>query len=155
MKEIFKRGVVSFSISAFIGLLVNLILNIISNHYANKAGDSGFIAMPPEFLSMFPTPVIAAYVNVLLYGLIGFTFAFMTFVYEIERLGFLFQSIIYFFSTLAVALIITVFIWQLHHNAIAFAMTLTGYFVTHVIMFVVEYKELKKDIKMINSMIKE
>ena len=78
MKEVLKRSVFSFFISSFAGVTVNLIIDCI----VNASGKAGFISMSPDYVRLFPTPVIAAYVNVLLYGLIGFTFSVMTFIFR-------------------------------------------------------------------------
>ncbi len=147
MKECFKRGMISFAISSFSGVLVNLIIDSI----ANASGNTGFISMTPDFVAMFPTTALAAYVNALLYGVIGFTFAFMTFIYDVERLGFLFQSIIYFIVTSAVCIGITTLLWQLHKHPAGLICMLAGYAATHVIMFVTAYRNLKKDINEINE----
>ena len=48
-------------------------------------GVEDYISMSPDYRGLFPTPVIGAYVNVLLYGLIGFTFSTMTFIYDMEK----------------------------------------------------------------------
>lgn len=147
MKTALKRAMISFFISAFAGVLVNLFIDFV----VNANGVTGFISMSPDFVKLFPTPVIAAYVNIMLYGLIGFTFSVMTFIYDVEKIGFAVQSIIYFVVTAAVCLSITVVLWQLYKYPAAFAGTLTGYAVTHVIMFVIGYRNLKKDIKEINE----
>ena len=147
MKNVLKRGMISFFISSFAGLLVNLSIDCI----VNAKGEGGFISMVPDFVAMFPTPVIAAYVNIMLYGLIGFTFSVMTFVYDIARIGFVIQSIIYFVVTASVCITITVVFWQMHKYPEAFISTLSCYAVTHVIMITVGYNKLKKDIKEINE----
>ena len=149
MNENIKRGLISFAISSFAGILVNLMIDFI----ADFCGAEGFTSMSPDFVRMFPTPVLAAYVNVLLYGVIGFTFAVMTFIYEIEKIGFLYQSIIYFLATSAVCIVITMLLWQLQKYPAAFTGTLLGYAVTHVIMFRIEYKKLKEDIRLINELV--
>ena len=95
MKETLKKGFISFAISAICGLIVNLVIDIV----VNACGVKGFVSMSDQYVAMFPTTAMAAYVNILVYGLIGFVFATMTFIYEVERLGFLFQSIIYFIVT--------------------------------------------------------
>ena len=100
MKTALKRAMISFFISAFAGVLVNLFIDFI----VNVNGVTGFISMSPDFVNLFPTPVIAAYVNIMLYGLIGFTFSVMTFIYDVEKIGFAVQSIIYFAVTAAVCL---------------------------------------------------
>ena len=103
------------------------------------------------FCSSFPNHGNGAYVNVILYGVIGSTFAMMTVIYEFERIGFVIQSIIYFLVTSAVCILITILLWQLQNHPIALVLTLAGYAVTHVIMITIEYKTLKKDIKDINT----
>ena len=147
MKAVLKRAMVSFFISAFAGVLVNLFIDCA----VNGSGVNGFISMSPDFVKLFPTPVIAAYVNIILYGLIGFTFSAMTFIYDARRIGFALQSVIYFIVTATVCVSITVLLWQLHKYPAAFAGTLAGYAATHVIMFIVGYNDLKKDIKEINE----
>ena len=142
-----KRGVVSFAISAMVGLIINLVIDVT----VNAAGKEGFISISPEAQSLFPTPAIAAYVNVLLYGTIGATFAMMTFLFEIDRLGFVIQSILYFITTSIVLVGITIVLWQLHKHPQALVPTIMGYAVTYFIMFTVEYRELKKNIREINQ----
>ena len=95
---------------------------------------------------------MAAYVNILLYGLIGWIFSFATYIYEIERIGFVIQSIIYFLITSSVCMAITIFLWQLHRYPIAIVCTLAGFAITHVIMITNEYRRLKADIKVINEL---
>lgn len=148
MKTIIRRILISFSVSAFSGLFINLLVDVIVN---GVSGMDGFISMSPVYVAFFPTPAVAAYVNVILYGLIGATFAGMTFVYEIDRIGFLIQSIFYFLGTSVVLTIITFVIWQLWKYPVALICTLCGYAVSFIIMGVVQYKNLKKDIEEINS----
>ena len=95
MKEVLKRGFTSFALSSFAGLIVNLIIDIVMN----AALKTGFNSMSPEYVALFPSVTIAAYVNVLLYGVIGATFALAVYIYEVERIGFIIQSIIYFVDT--------------------------------------------------------
>ena len=149
MKEVLKRGFTSFALSSFAGLLVNLIIDIIMNRVLK----TGFHSMSPEYVALFPSVTIAAYVNVLLYGVIGATFALSAYIYEVERIGFIIQSIIYFVITSSVCVGITILLWQLHRYPSAFISTLAGYFATHVIMMVIEYRKLKDDIRAINERI--
>ncbi len=147
MKIYLKRAAVSFAISSFVGLMVNLLIDVI----VNAAGYEGFISMSPEAREHFATPTIAAYVNVLMYGLIGAAFAGMTFIFDIDRLGFVIQSILYFLLTGVVLVAITFVLWQLHKHPKALVPTLIGYAVSYFIMGVVQYRALKKDIREINE----
>ena len=148
MKEVLKRGFMSFAMSAFAGLFVNLIIDIIMNATLK----TGLTSMSPEYVALFPSVAIAAYVNLLLYGLIGATFSLAAFIYDVEKIGFIIQSIIYFVITSSVCVAITMLLWQLHRYPSAFIATLAGYFATHVIMMVIEYRKIKADIKVINEL---
>lgn len=148
MKEVLKRGITSFVLSSFAGLLVNLIIDIIMN----AKGMTGFNSMSPDYVALFSSVTIAAYINVFLYGIIGVTFSLSALIYEVEKMGFLIQSIIYFVITSVVSVGITMLLWQLHKYPAAFISTLAGYAVTYVIMTVIEYKRLKADIKVINEL---
>ena len=147
-KEYLTRMAISFSISAFMGVLINLI----TDAAVNATGNTGFISMSPQYIALFPTPVIAAYCNVLIYGIIGAIFSGATAIYEVERIGFVIQSLIYFLITAAASMGITVVLWQLHHYPAAFISTMAGYLGTHIIMITVEYRKVKADIKAINEM---
>ena len=147
MKEILKRIFLSFSLSSFAGLITNLLIDAV----VNASGKAGFISIAPEFMSLFPTPVIAGYVNVLIYGIIGASYAGMTFIFDCRRIGVIIQWCIYFCVTFGICMAITVFVWQLHRYPQAFISTALGYSVTYVIMGVVQYNRLKADIKAINE----
>ena len=140
---------ISFGISAFAGLTVNLAIDAA----VNALGAAGFVSIPPEFEALFPTDVMAAYVNVLLYGIIGATFSGMTFVFDIDRLGILVQYLIYFCATGAVLAFITVYLWQLQRIPAAMAGTLAGYGLAFLIMGVTQYRLVRKDIDEINELI--
>ena len=147
MKEILKRGAFSFAVSAFCGLMVNLIVDII----INAMGTEGFVSISPETRALFATPVIAAYINVLLYGVIGATFSMMTFLFDIDRLGFLVQSVLYFLLTSIVLVGVTVLLWQLHRYPQALIPTILGYGLSFFIILFNQYRELKKNIRDINQ----
>lgn len=151
MKEIIKRGLTSFALSSFAGLLVNLLIDLI----VNAVEGPGFSSMSPDYVALFPSPTLAAYVNILLYGVIGATFALAAYIYELERIGFVIQSIIYFVVTSVVCVAITTLLWQLHKYPAAFICTLIGYAATHVIMITIEYRRLRADIKVINELSNE
>ena len=148
LKQYLTRMGISFSLSALSGVLINLIIDVI----VNATGTAGFISMSPQYVALFPTPVIAAYSNVLIYGLIGAVFAGAAFIYEIERIGFVIQSLIYFLITASASMGITVVLWQLHRYPSAFICTMAGYLATHIIMITIEYRKVKADIKAINEM---
>lgn len=150
MKQTLKRISISFFISAFAGLIVNLAIDVIVNQTGKI---ENFISMSPEFVAFFPTPAIAAYVNIILYGLIGVSFSAMVFVFEIDKIGFVMQNIIYFILASIIPLVITTCFWQLQRYPQAFISTLAGYGISFLIMGIVQYKDMKKQIKEINEFI--
>ena len=152
IKEVVKRCAISFVISAVCGLVVNLVIDLIANAVGANA-EGGFISMSPEFRKLFATPVIAAYINILLYGVIGATFSGMSFIFECPKIGYVVQSLIYFVSTAAVWIMITIILWQLHRYPQALIATIAGYAGTYLIMGIVTYKNLKSDINKINTAI--
>ena len=147
IKDLFEKGAISFAIGSFAGLMVNFIIDLV----AHAMGAEQFCSISPDFQALFPTTAMAAYANVLLYGCISAAFAVMTFIYDIERIGFLIQSIIYFLVTSAVCLLITMLLWQLQRYPAALLGTLAGYAMTHVIMITMAYKKLRRDIREINQ----
>ena len=147
LSEAAKRGALSFAISSFSGLVINLVIDAV----ANMRGSTGFCCISPTFRAFFPTEALAAYVNILLYGFIGATFAVTTIIYEYERIGFVIQSIIFFLVTGTVCMLVTMLIWQLWRYLPALISTLCGYAVSHAIVITVAYFKLRKDINEINS----
>lgn len=152
MKKYLNRIFSGFYHSAFAGLLVFLIIDVCLNHFVES---EGFVSIPPAFLERFATPVIAAYANIIVYGLIGATFAGMTFIFEVDRLGFVIQYLIYFLSTGAVLTFITMYLWKLQTVPTAFFSTLAGYAVTFIIVGMLQYRMLRQDIAMINEIIEK
>lgn len=151
LKETLKKGAISFAISSFVGALINFIIDLV----AAGLGAKNFCSISPEFLALFPTTVMAVYVNIFLYGVIGATFSMMTFIYEFDRIGFVVQSIIYCLVTGSVCLLITTLLWQLQRYPTALICTMIGYGMTHVIMVSMEYMMVKKEIQEINLEIGE
>ncbi len=147
IKNALKNGAISFVIGSLSGLIVNLIIDAV----ANALGAEDYCSISPSFQALFPTSVMAAYVNVLLYGCISASFAIMTFIYDVERIGFVIQSIIYFLTTSVACLVITMLLWQLQRYPLGLFLTLTCYALTHVIMISMAYKKLRKDVSEINQ----
>ncbi len=146
MKEALKRIGISFSISALSGLFVNLLIDVTVNRI-----EPGFISMTPEYRVLFPTPALAAYVNVVLYGIIGAAFSGMTMIFSARRIGLIIQWAIYFIVTFAVYTSISVILWQLHKYPPAIICSAAGYGITYLIIGIRQYKQLKADIKEINE----
>ena len=147
MKEIIKRIGLSFLISVFCGLFVNMLIEIIVRIVT---GYEVFSPLSPEFRALFPAESIAVYVNILLYGVIGATFSGFTFLYELEKIGYILQNILYYILTGMVWVPIVCLLWQLYKYPMALCCTIVGFAITDVIMTIVGYRIQKKEVEAIN-----
>ncbi len=145
-----KRCAFSFAISAISGLVVNMLIEMIVRQVT---GVKDFIPISLEYMELFPTVTLALEVHILLYGLIGMTFAAMMFIFECHSIGFLIQNILYFLATSVVWIPIVTFVWQLQKYPSALIGTLTGFGVTYGIISAIAYYSIKKDVKQINEML--
>ncbi len=144
-----KKCLNAFIYSTFFGVLINLIIELIVRAV------SGFDYSPitPEFQALFPSVTMAVFADALLYGVIGFIFSFMLFIYNYDKLGFVVQNIIYYVGTAIVWMPIIIFIWQLQKYTSALISTIIAFIVVEIIMTVIAYSITKKNIAEINSMI--
>lgn len=148
MIAILKRCATSFAISSFCGTVVNLVIEIIGRKIT---GMTDFTPFTKEYLELFSSQSLAVEVNILLYGLIGATFAAMAFIYEIDRIGFIFQNLIYFILTGVVWVPVVMLVWQLGRYPKALIGTIIGFAITYLIMSIVGYRTTKKEVEAINS----
>lgn len=152
MKLLLERCGKSFGISAICGLLVNMLIEVIVRGVVKN---EGFIPLAPEFVAFFPSETIAMEVNILLYGVIGAAFSAAAWIYEQEKLGFVWQNFIYFLLTSIVWLPIVMLIWQLQKYPKALISTLAGFAGTYVIMSIVGYRITKSDVERINQALEQ
>lgn len=141
-----KRALKAFVTSAVISSICLLIIELIT-----RAFGADFYPMTPEFMNRFPSTTMALEVNIILYGIYGAGFAGMSFIYDIDRLGFVLQTILYAVATALIWVPIVTFTWQLHKYPQAFISTIAGFIATYVIMIVVSYKTVKKQVESINK----
>ncbi len=150
MKKIIIRCGFSFIISAFSGMVVNMLIELMIQMITK---DSGLNPLSPEFRGLFETERMAVYVNTLLYGLIGATFAGFTVIYEMERIGYIIQNLIYYIGTACVWVPVVMFMWQLWRYPFALVSTFVGFVLTYIIMTIVGYKIKQQEIDDINRLI--
>ncbi len=143
-----KRCLFSFCISSLFSLIALVSIETIVRAVT---GWEYFNPISPDFIALFPSDTIALGVNVILYGVIGVAFAGMMVIYEIERIGFVLQSIIYYGATMAVWLPIVTVLWQLQNYPTALVCTVFAFIVTNVIMTIVAYRVTRKEVDKIND----
>lgn len=140
-----KKSLFSFMISAMAGMLVLLIIETISRACGNDRNP-----LTPEFLALFPSDTIAFGVDILLYGMFGLAFAGWSFLYEIDRLGFVVQNMLYMLGTGIIWIPIVMLMWKLYKYPPAMIFTIAGFVVTHIIMSIIIYNNTKKEVNSIN-----
>lgn len=142
-----KRCVNAFIYSSFFGIVANMLIELIVRVM------TGFDYSPltPEYIAMFSSYSIAFAADALLYGVLGLTFSAMLFLYELDRLGFVLQNLIYYVTTGLVWVPIITFMWQLQRYPKALYCTIVGFAVTDIIMTVVGYQTTKKNIAALNA----
>lgn len=150
MKKIMVRYGFSFMISAFISMVVNMLIELIGQLITK---DITFNPLSPEFRAVFATESMAVYVNALLYGLIGATFAGFSIIYEMERIGYILQNLLYYICTACVWVPIVMFMWQLWRYPAALIATFAGFALTYFIMTIIGYRIKKKEIEDINQLL--
>ena len=150
MKKIMIRCGFSFMISSFVSMIVNMLIELIVQVITK---DTTFSPLSPEFRALFATESMAVYANSLLYGLIGAAFAGCAMLYEMERIGYILQNVLFFVLTSCVWLPVVMFVWQLWRYPFALLYTFLGFAVTYMIMTIVGYKSKKQEIADINQLL--
>lgn len=148
MKKHLIKILKSFAFSCTTSIVILALIELISTALGHRISP-----LTPEFISYFPNETIATEVDILLYGIFGVAFSGMTFIYEIDSLGFVVQNIIYCLSTSVVWIPIVTFIWQLWKYPQALICTIIGFIVTYLIMTIIAYNTARKDITDVNRML--
>lgn len=148
MKKHLIKILKSFAFSCTTSIVILALIELISTALGHRISP-----LTPEFISYFPSETIATEVDILLYGIFGVAFSGMTFIYEIDSLGFVVQNIIYCLSTSVVWIPIVTFIWQLWKYPQALICTIIGFIVTYLIMTIIAYNTARKDITDVNRML--
>ena len=102
-----KKIATGFIYTSFFGILCNVIIEIV----VRAVTGFDYSPLTPEYIAMFPSVTVAFGVDMLLYGVIGMAFSGFTFIYEIDRIGFVIQNLIYFVATGVIWFPIITFLW--------------------------------------------
>lgn len=145
MKRTIKKGLFSFATSTTIALICLLLVEVIS-----AALGYHISPLTPEFVNLFPTGTIALGVDLLIYGFIGFVFSTLTFIYEIDRLGFILQNILYCIATAIFWIPLIIFIWQLQRYPQALISTFIGFVACYMIIMIIQFITTKKEVAIVN-----
>lgn len=148
--KIVKRALSAFLYSSVISMICLLLIEAISGAMGHRVSP-----LTPEFIAYFPSETIAMEVDILLYGIFGMAFGGMSYIFEIDRIGFVVQNIIYFITTALVWIPIVTFIWQLWKYKEAFVYTIVGFVLSYIIVTVCNYAHTMKEVEDVNKALVE
>lgn len=144
-KKTLIRGVSGFCYSS--GIMVVF--------YTVMIAVTGITPLVPSYAAMFENEVLAMMIQLLLIGLMSAVFAAGTVILEIERLGLLAATVIYMLVPAAVWIPVGIICFGLNEYIQTMVVFSISYVVSFAISFTVEYRELKKNIKLINEKLEE
>lgn len=148
VKNALVRGLNSFAYSVLITVVIYALIMALGAH-------QGEMPLLPEYMAHFESPVTALLVQCLLVGVISAVFGAGAVIMEIERLGLITQSIIYFVVTTAVWIPVACFCWGFHKYLGSMIGVGASYLVSYFISWSVQYRICRKNIEEINQRLQE
>lgn len=148
LKKMLVRGANSFACAVTINVLIyTLVIG------SKLWGDQ--LPMLPEFEARFDSPVQALLVQCLLVALCSAVFGAGSVILEMERIGLIAQSVIYFVVTALVWIPVACFCWGRHKYPISMLGVGASYLISYVICWVIQYRSCRKNVEQINRRLEE
>lgn len=146
-KNIVSRIIGGFVIGVVLGQLIQFIISV-------NVSPGSYMAVVPEFRALFESEITAVFMQVMLTGLIGTTFATSALIFEIEKWSMLKQYLIHFCITSLVWLPTVMLLWMPKEvkNFVIFIISFIG---TYLITWMIQYRESKRSIEKINLAIQK
>lgn len=141
IKNIAFRALNSFMYSVGITVVLQFILL------------SLFEGMPPvlpEFGARFPNETAALLTQTILIGVCSAFFGGGSVIMELEKIGLIVQSVLYFALTAAVWVPVACVCWGIHKYPSALLTVSASYLISYFISWMVQFKECKKNVAEIN-----
>ncbi len=146
IKNVAVRALNSFMYSVGITVILQFVLL------------SCFEGMPPvlpEFEAHFPNETTALLAQTILIGISSAFFGGGSVIMELEKIGLIVQSVLYFILTAAVWVPVACFCWGIHKYPSALLTVSVSYFIAYAISWMIQFKECKKNVAAINLRLKE
>lgn len=147
LKKIFVRGINSFMYAIGIYVMIQTVVVAIVEAIT---GESGMIPVLPEFAAHFSNIYMAVYTQALLIGLTSAVFGAGSVILELERIGLIVQSVLYFLVTMAVWVPVGCFCWGLHKYPPTMISVGLSYVVSYSICWVIQYRQCRQNVEKIN-----
>lgn len=146
IKNIVVRAINSFMYSVGITVVIQFVLL------------SCFEGMPPvmqEFGARFSGETVASLTQTMLIGLCSAFFGGGSVIMELEKIGLVVQSILYFMLTAAVWVPVACVCWGIHKYPSALVSVSASYLIAYFISWTVSFKQCKKNVAEINVRLKQ
>lgn len=141
IKTMFLRIINSFCYGIAVTLVIYFVIMMTTDH----------IPLLPEYAMKFDNDVTALVVQLVLIGLMSASMAGGTVIMEIEKWSLLFQSILYFFFSSIIWILVASYCWGFgKYIQTAVSVTLS-YLISYCISWMIQYKSCKKSIDEINQ----
>lgn len=148
LKKVLARGLTAFAFGIAGGQMVVMIVALIS-------GNPDFTPLVPEFAARFNSTLIAVGVQNLCTGLVGLAFGLSSFIFDIEKWGFLRQAAVYFMLTAAVWIPVSIFCWGLGTHPSALFSVLASFIFSYALTLFLQHMHCKKAVLLINKKLNE
>lgn len=142
IKNILLRAANSFMYSVGISAILQMLLLTFVE---------GLDPVLPEFGAHFPDMAQAVLAQCLLIGVGSAAFGAGSVIMELEKIGLIVQSVLYFVLTAAVWIPIACICWGIHKYSSALVTVLVSYMVSYAISWAVQLKICKKNVEEINA----
>lgn len=143
IKTIFKRGFLGFPIGISISYTITIIISLIQ-------GQGAYYPCAPSLIQTMGSEIGAVILQAILSGLVGFSFAAASMIWEIENWSIARQTGLYFFIVSMTMLPVAYLAEWMEHSAEGF-LSYFGIFVgLFMIIWSIQYFLLKQKIKKLN-----
>jgi hypothetical protein len=144
-KEALKRGLIGFPIGIFISMTISVITSILIRGYT---GDI-FSAAAPDFIQVAGSELNAVILQYFLSGVLGFSFAVASLIYEIDSWSITKQTVVHFLFTAGVFFPISYICHWFSFSQ--FVVSFVIFAVIYFLIWVIQYKYWKKKVKELND----
>ncbi len=145
--NILKKIFTGISIGLFIGVSLSIIFNLINN-------SDIYYATNPEFYKSFDNHLVPTIIAFACFSSIGLVFTFASEIYKIKKLN-IFPKTLFHLTILYVILIIFGKYLCWFENVNDIIMNFITFIVIYVIIWIIKYNLVKKDIEKINKNLKK
>ncbi len=148
IKSMLIRGINSFMYSVAITVVLYTLIMVCG-------ANGGAVPLVPDYAVRFDSPVIGVLVQCVLIGLTSAAFGAGSVIMEVEQLGMITQSIIYFIVTAMVWIPVACFCWGFHKYLGSMVSVMVSYVISYFISWLIQYRICRRNVEEINRKLME